>query len=184
MRSLQENATSLFLFSCHYVSLIHSARLFSSNFQPTRMKPIQLPEPPSPTAARGTPDIFESGLHTIVRRAVIIGNGFPSSENHSIGLLRALGLSHNHLIYVRYLFSVTIFQLTVSLSTDSSFCCSALRGRKVESTIGSSGFPSLSIKNSITYFPCFAPSPPNLSTFLSLRTLTDCPLFSKLMPIM
>jgi len=70
------------------------------------MKPIQLPEPPSPKAARGTPDIFESGLHTIVRRAVVIGNGFPSSENHSIGLLRALGLSHNHLLYVRYLFSV------------------------------------------------------------------------------
>ncbi|KAG4981074.1 hypothetical protein AAZX31_12G175600 [Glycine max] len=64
-----------------------------------RMKPIQLPEPPSPTAARGTPDIFESGVHTLVRRAVVIGNGFPSSENHSIGLLRALGLSHNHLLY-------------------------------------------------------------------------------------
>ncbi|CAJ1956172.1 unnamed protein product [Sphenostylis stenocarpa] len=64
-----------------------------------RMKPIQLPEPPSPTAARGTPDIFESGVHTIVRRAVVIGNGFRSSENHSIGLLRALGLSQNHLLY-------------------------------------------------------------------------------------
>ncbi|XP_047173783.1 mitochondrial fission protein ELM1-like [Vigna umbellata] len=63
------------------------------------MKPIRLPEPPSPTAARGTPDIFESGVHTIVRRAVVISNGFPSSENNSIGLLRALGFSDNHLLY-------------------------------------------------------------------------------------
>ncbi|KAG4972170.1 hypothetical protein JHK85_038591 [Glycine max] len=71
----------------------------SSKFEAMRIKPILLPEPPSPTAARGTPDIFESGVHTLVRRAVVIGNGFPSSENHSIGLLRALGLSHDHLLF-------------------------------------------------------------------------------------
>ncbi|XP_027346745.1 mitochondrial fission protein ELM1 [Abrus precatorius] len=63
------------------------------------MRPIQLPEPPSPTARRGTPDIFESGLHTFVRRAVVIGNGFPASENQSIGLVRALGLSDKHILY-------------------------------------------------------------------------------------
>ncbi|KAE9585647.1 putative mitochondrial fission protein ELM1 [Lupinus albus] len=63
------------------------------------MRPITLRQPPSPTAARGTPDIFESGVHTLVRRAVLIGNGFPSSENHSLGLVRALGLSDNHLFY-------------------------------------------------------------------------------------
>ncbi|XP_054811293.1 mitochondrial fission protein ELM1 [Prosopis cineraria] len=62
------------------------------------MRPIQLPEPPSPTS-RGTPDIFESGIHSVVRRAVVIGNGFPSSENQSIGLVRALGLSDQHVLY-------------------------------------------------------------------------------------
>ncbi|XP_027343361.1 mitochondrial fission protein ELM1-like [Abrus precatorius] len=63
------------------------------------LKPIQLPEPPSPTAAGATPDIFQSGAHTLLRRALVIGNGFPSSENHCIGLLRVLGLSHFHLFY-------------------------------------------------------------------------------------
>ncbi|KAL4292747.1 hypothetical protein HN51_043104 [Arachis hypogaea] len=61
------------------------------------MRPIQLPEPPSPTAPRSTPDVFDSAI--IVRRAVVIGNGFPSSENQSLGLVRALGLSDNHLFY-------------------------------------------------------------------------------------
>ncbi|KAI4334212.1 hypothetical protein L6164_018928 [Bauhinia variegata] len=63
------------------------------------MRPIQLPEPPSPTATRVTPDIFESGVHTIIRRAVVIGNGSPSSENQSIGLVRALGFSDKHVLY-------------------------------------------------------------------------------------
>ncbi|KAK7257610.1 hypothetical protein RIF29_31694 [Crotalaria pallida] len=64
------------------------------------MRPIQLPEPPSPTRGlRGTAEIFESGVHTFVRRAVVIGNGFPASENQSIGLVRALGLSDKHLLY-------------------------------------------------------------------------------------
>ncbi|KAF7805727.1 mitochondrial fission protein ELM1 [Senna tora] len=62
------------------------------------MRPIQLPEPPSPTS-RGTPEIFESGIHSVIRRAVVIGNGFPSSENQSIGLVHALGLSDMHVLY-------------------------------------------------------------------------------------
>ncbi|KAJ1440717.1 Mitochondrial fission protein ELM1-like [Sesbania bispinosa] len=63
------------------------------------MRPIQLPEPPSPTARRGTPEIFESGVHTFIRRAVVIGNGFPASENQSIGLVRALGFSEKYHLY-------------------------------------------------------------------------------------
>ncbi|KAJ9188650.1 hypothetical protein P3X46_000025 [Hevea brasiliensis] len=61
------------------------------------MRPIRLPEPPSPTT--GVPEIFESGANSVVRRAVVIGNGFPGSENQSIGLVRALGLSDNHFLY-------------------------------------------------------------------------------------
>ncbi|ESW04455.1 hypothetical protein PHAVU_011G095900 [Phaseolus vulgaris] len=63
------------------------------------MRRIQLPEPPSPTSRRGTPDIFESGVHTFVRRAVVIGNGFAASENQSIGLVRALGLADKHVLH-------------------------------------------------------------------------------------
>ncbi|KAI8524361.1 hypothetical protein RHMOL_Rhmol13G0144800 [Rhododendron molle] len=61
------------------------------------MKPIRLPEPPSgPT---GVPDIFEGGVYGVVRRAVIIGNGFPASENQSIGLVRALGLADKQTLF-------------------------------------------------------------------------------------
>ncbi|KAG9153586.1 hypothetical protein Leryth_008511 [Lithospermum erythrorhizon] len=68
------------------------------------MKPIKLPEPP-PSPRRiiggggGVPDIFEGGVHGVVRRAVVIGNGFSSSENQSIGLVKALGLYNHHTIY-------------------------------------------------------------------------------------
>ncbi|KAM7274341.1 hypothetical protein ACFE04_029005 [Oxalis oulophora] len=61
------------------------------------MRPIRLPEPPSPTM--GVPEIFEGGAHSVIRRAVVIGNGFAGSENQSIGLLQALGLSDNHILY-------------------------------------------------------------------------------------
>ncbi|CAL9000132.1 unnamed protein product [Prunus brigantina] len=61
------------------------------------MRPIQLPEPPSPKL--GTPEIFEGGVYGVVRRAVVIGNGFPGSENQSIGLVRALGLADKHVLY-------------------------------------------------------------------------------------
>lgn len=60
------------------------------------MKPIRLPEPPgSPT--KSVPDIFEAG---VIRRAVIIGNGYEASENQSIGLVQALGLSEKQALYV------------------------------------------------------------------------------------
>ncbi|KAK6144196.1 hypothetical protein DH2020_021016 [Rehmannia glutinosa] len=64
------------------------------------MKPIRLPEPPgSPQSMGGLPDIFEGGVYGVIRRAVIIGNGFPASENQSIGLVRALGLSEKQTLY-------------------------------------------------------------------------------------
>ncbi|KAK4709198.1 hypothetical protein R3W88_030123 [Solanum pinnatisectum] len=64
------------------------------------MKPIRLPEPPaSPRGMGGVPDIFEGGVHGAIRRAVVIGNGFPASENQSIGLIQALGFSDKHTRY-------------------------------------------------------------------------------------
>lgn len=64
------------------------------------MKPIRLPEPPGPTVGMGVADIFEGGVYGVIRRAVVIGNGFPASENQSIGLVRALGLADKHVLYV------------------------------------------------------------------------------------
>ncbi|KAJ4965254.1 hypothetical protein NE237_017103 [Protea cynaroides] len=61
------------------------------------MRAIRLPEPPS--GSLGMPEIFEGGIYSVIRRAVIIGNGFAGSENQSIGLVRALGLSDRHSIY-------------------------------------------------------------------------------------
>ncbi|KAG2274481.1 hypothetical protein Bca4012_045543 [Brassica carinata] len=62
------------------------------------MRPILLPDPP--TLSTGVPEIFEQGgSQNVVRRAVVIGNGFPGSENQCIGLARALGLAQNHLLY-------------------------------------------------------------------------------------
>ncbi|XP_059627708.1 mitochondrial fission protein ELM1 [Cornus florida] len=63
------------------------------------MKPIRLPEPPAGPGPMGVPDIFEGGVYGVIRRAVIIGNGFPASENQSIGLVRALGLSEKQILY-------------------------------------------------------------------------------------
>lgn len=70
------------------------------------MKPIRLPEPPGspPSMGGGVPDIFEGGVYGVIRRAVIIGNGFPASENQSIGLVRALGLSEKQSLYVSLYF--------------------------------------------------------------------------------
>ncbi|KAJ4793705.1 fission ELM1-like protein (DUF1022) [Rhynchospora pubera] len=60
------------------------------------MRPIRLPEPPS--GAAGMPEIFEGGVN-VVRRAVVIGNGFAGAENQCLGLVRALGLSDRQTIY-------------------------------------------------------------------------------------
>ncbi|XP_024980744.1 mitochondrial fission protein ELM1 isoform X1 [Cynara cardunculus var. scolymus] len=62
------------------------------------MKPIRLPEPPG-SPPRGVPDIFEGGVYGVVKRAIIIGNGFQASENQSIGLVRALGFSERQTLY-------------------------------------------------------------------------------------
>jgi hypothetical protein len=50
------------------------------------------------------PEIFDSGVSSVVRRAVIIGNGVPGAENQCIGLVRALGLTktNTHSIFVSY----------------------------------------------------------------------------------
>nr|XP_023884553.1 mitochondrial fission protein ELM1-like [Quercus suber]POE70447.1 mitochondrial fission protein elm1 [Quercus suber] len=62
------------------------------------MRPIRLPEPPS--GFSGLPEIFDSGgVYGAIKRAIIIGNGFAGSENQSIGLVRALGLSRHHSLY-------------------------------------------------------------------------------------
>ncbi|KAL9228599.1 hypothetical protein vseg_004158 [Gypsophila vaccaria] len=61
------------------------------------MRPIKLPEPPS--SPRGMPEIFEGGIYGVIRRAIIIGNGFPGAENQCVGLVRALGLSDKQLLY-------------------------------------------------------------------------------------
>ena len=75
-----------------------------------QVKPIRLPEPPSPHfGGGGVPDIFETGFSGAIRRAVVIGNGFPAAENQCLGLVRALGLADNHLFYV------TPFSLSLSL---------------------------------------------------------------------
>ncbi|CAN1251989.1 Mitochondrial fission protein ELM1 [Linum perenne] len=62
------------------------------------MKPIRLQLPESPTSV-GVPEIFEGGAHSVVRRAVVIGTGFAGSENQSLGLVRALGLYDQHVLY-------------------------------------------------------------------------------------
>ncbi|XP_043712740.1 mitochondrial fission protein ELM1-like [Telopea speciosissima] len=61
------------------------------------MRAIRLPEPPS--GSIGMPEIFEGGIYSVIRRAVIIGNGFAGSENQSFGLVRALGLSDRQSFY-------------------------------------------------------------------------------------
>lgn len=61
------------------------------------MRPIRLPDPPS--SPRGMPEIFEGGVYGVIRRVVVIGNGFPGAENQCIGLVKALGFSDKHLFY-------------------------------------------------------------------------------------
>lgn len=78
------------------------------------MKPIRLPEPPG-SPPKGVPDIFEGGVYSVIRRAVIIGNGFQSSENQSIGLVRALGLSEKQVLYVSSFYPPQYYSYYVSV---------------------------------------------------------------------
>ncbi|XP_023528244.1 mitochondrial fission protein ELM1-like isoform X1 [Cucurbita pepo subsp. pepo] len=61
------------------------------------MRPIRLPEPPNDSSR--VPEIFDGGIYGAIRRAVVIGNGFPGAENQCLGLVRALGLSGRHSLY-------------------------------------------------------------------------------------
>ncbi|KAG9459026.1 hypothetical protein H6P81_003534 [Aristolochia fimbriata] len=61
------------------------------------MRTIKLPEPPF--GSMRTPEIFEAGVYSVIRRAVIIGNGFAGAENQCIGLVRALGLAKQSTFY-------------------------------------------------------------------------------------
>ncbi|KAG0525705.1 hypothetical protein BDA96_06G079800 [Sorghum bicolor] len=64
------------------------------------MRPIRLPEPEPEPPRGGTPEIFAAGGGaTVVRRAVVIGNGCAGAENQCLGLLRALGLSDRLTLY-------------------------------------------------------------------------------------
>lgn len=63
---------------------------------PSRL--IRLPEPAS--GSMGGPEIFGGGFYGVIRRAIVIGNGFAGSENQSIGLVRALGLSNHQSLFV------------------------------------------------------------------------------------
>lgn len=74
------------------------------------MRPIRLPEPPS---SFGVPDIFEAGDYNIIKRAVVIGNGFPGAENQCFGLVRALGLHGNQSLYVNFTLSFFVHSLLV-----------------------------------------------------------------------
>ncbi|KAK1323773.1 hypothetical protein QJS10_CPA02g01022 [Acorus calamus] len=68
------------------------------------MRTIRLPEPPTPPV--GMPEIFERGVYSVVRRAVVIGNGFAGAENQCVGLVRALGLSERQSLYYMILLLV------------------------------------------------------------------------------
>ncbi|KAE8651095.1 mitochondrial fission protein ELM1 isoform X2 [Cucumis sativus] len=61
------------------------------------MRPIRLPEPPN--GSFGVPEIFDGRIYGVIRRAIVIGNGFPGAENQCLGLVRALGLSGRHSLY-------------------------------------------------------------------------------------
>ncbi|KAG7017472.1 Mitochondrial fission protein ELM1 [Cucurbita argyrosperma subsp. argyrosperma] len=61
------------------------------------MRPIRLPEPPNNSSR--VPEIFDGGVYGAIRRAVVIGNGFPGAESQCLGLVRALGLSGRHSLY-------------------------------------------------------------------------------------
>eukprot|EP00249_Psilotum_nudum_P018160 c26667_g1_i1 orf=414-1763(-) len=69
----------------------------SSGIRDAKMRTIKLPEPPSGNF--GMPDIFDKGVSSVVRRAVIIGNGSPGAEHQCVGLVRALGLYNKYSLH-------------------------------------------------------------------------------------
>lgn len=75
------------------------------------MRPIRLPEPP--IGRRSAPEVFEAGIYGVIKRVVVIGNGFSGAENQCIGLVRALGLSGCHTLYVSFSLSLP-FSLFIS----------------------------------------------------------------------
>lgn len=87
------------------------------------MRPIRLPEPPS--ISPGVPEIFEGDMYSVIRRAVIIGNGSPGSENQSIGLVRALGLADKQLLYVSFFRLVSSFFFFFVKEKESRNCAYA-----------------------------------------------------------
>jgi hypothetical protein len=73
------------------------------------MRPIRLPEPEPEPPGGATPEIFAAGGGaTVVRRAVVIGNGCAGAENQCLGLLRALSLSDRLTLYVSPLIALPV----------------------------------------------------------------------------
>lgn len=63
---------------------------------------ILLPEPPLAPSMAGVPEIFDRGVGTAVRRAVIIGTGVAGAEHQSLGLIKSLGLGRTFQLFVSY----------------------------------------------------------------------------------
>lgn len=122
------------------------------------MRPIQLREPNSPTRATRD-DIFHSGL---IRRALVIGNGSPSSENQCLGLVRALGLSNNHnqLLHVSTTsFSSFPLQLTSLYWFDSVVAAASFAPQRWDQRLASMASPLSSQKDPLPnyHLPCLLP---------------------------
>lgn len=81
-------------------------------------------------------------LDGAIRRAVVIGNGFAGAENQCIGLVRALGFSNRHTIYVSVFsfFILFSFVLNIGIELGWIFGCSVSRGLEEESIGGFNGF--------------------------------------------
>lgn len=83
------------------------------------MRPIRLPDPSVGFPVRS--EIFDGGVSGAIRRAVVIGNGFAGAENQCVGLVRALGLSGRHSIYVSAFCSFEIFVFISIMKVPYSF---------------------------------------------------------------
>ncbi|XP_065854976.1 mitochondrial fission protein ELM1-like isoform X2 [Euphorbia lathyris] len=55
------------------------------------MRPLRIPSPPT-----GESPVLPGIFKGIIRRAIVIGNGFAGAENQCIGLVRALGLTSRY----------------------------------------------------------------------------------------